>query len=342
MRPLWWDGAESVPHDTLFSRLTVTSAASFLSSLESEPLKAAMAFDAGAPWQSGSALVLAWRAAQEMCGQQGAIAIPQGGLSAVADMLIAAAQLAGVEIRTRARVAKIVADNMVAGVALDTGEEIFGRAVLSSLSCRKTLLDLAPTAAAGLSETLHLGRSRPRTGEASILFLLNAAPDFGAPNARFILADRLDAYAAADNAARERRLPDELMMEAIVPTIADPSLAPAGQHLLSVRVPGLPLAPEVGWPALSAMLAERVTAALARHTPHLRERIIGLDARLPREQEPFSGARLAAPYSERIATSVGGLFLCGNGAEPMYAVSGRAGRLAAGIAHAWLAREKRA
>jgi phytoene dehydrogenase-like protein len=84
-----------------------------------------------------------------------------------------------------------------------------------------------------------------------------------------------------------------------------------------------------------------VTAALERHTPHLRERIVGLDLRLPQEEEPFSATRLAASYVERIGTPIGGLFLCGTGAEPMNAASGRAGRLAAGIAQAWLAQEKR-
>jgi phytoene dehydrogenase-like protein len=180
------------------------------------------------------------------------------------------------------------------------------------------------------------------TGEAAILFLLNAAPDFGAPNARFIIVDRLDTYAAAERAAREHRLPDELLIEVVVPTAADPSLALPGQHLLSVRVPGLPLAPDCGWPALPAALIKRVTAALAHHVPHLRERMIGIDIKLPTEEEPFSGVRLVSPFLSRIATPIEGLFLCGTAAEPMNAISGRAGRLAAGIARAWLAREKRA
>jgi phytoene dehydrogenase-like protein len=342
MRPFWWENSASAPQDAQYSRLKATSAASLLSAFESDTLKAALAFDTVAPFESGSALALVWRAAQEMCGLQGAAAVPQGGLPALIDMLTAAAQNAGVEIRTKARVARLIADNAVAGVALDTGEEIFSRAVLSSLPRRQTLLDLAPTASAGFSETQRLHRSTPLTGEASILFLLNAAPDFDAPNARYIIVDRLEVYAAAESAAREHNMPDEILIEAVVPTAADPSLAPPGQHLLSVRVPGLPLAPHGGWPALPAALIKRVTATLAHHIPHLRERMIGIDIRLPSEEEPFSAARLASSYPARITTPIEGLFLCGTGAEPMNAVSGRAGRVAAGIAQAWLAREKRA
>jgi phytoene dehydrogenase-like protein len=342
MRPFWWENSASAPLDAQYSRLKATSAASLLSAFESDTLKAALAFDTVAPFESGSALALVWRAAQEMCGLQGAVAVPQGGLPALIDMLTAAAQNAGVEIRTKALVARLIADNAVAGVALDTGEEIFSHAVLSSLPRRKTLLDLAPTASAGFAETQRLNRSAPLTGEASILFLLNAAPDFDAPNARYIIADRLEVYAAVESAAREHRMPDEIIIEAVVPTAVDPLLAPPGQHLLSVRVPGLPLAPHGGWPALPAALIKRVTAALAHHIPHLRERMIGIDIRLPTEEEPFSAERLVSSYSTRVTTPIEGLFLCGTGAEPMNAVSGRAGRLAAGIAQAWLAREKRA
>src|SRR4029077_10641955 len=96
----------------------------------------------------------------------------------------------------------------------------------------------------------------------AITFLLNAAPALGgrdAPqNARFIIADRLESFANADIAIREAQLPDELLIEAVLPTAIDPSLAPPGQHLLSVRVRNLPLAPKEGWPALSAKLAVRV------------------------------------------------------------------------------------
>ncbi|HTT98016.1 MAG TPA: NAD(P)/FAD-dependent oxidoreductase [Rhizomicrobium sp.] len=339
MRPFWCDGASTSPPDTLLSRLRRTDAASLLAGFESDTLKAALAFDSVAPFETGSALALVWRAAQEMCGLQGALALPQGGLPALMEMLAATAQAAGVEVRTRARVAKIIADNVVAGAALESGEEIYCRAVLCSLSRRKTLLDLAPKGSSGFSETQKLARTSAQNGEGSILFLLNAPADFGSANARYILADRLEAF--ADTAIREHRFPDELQIEAFVPTIADPTLAPPGQHLLSVRVQGLPLMPADGWPALSVKLVERVTAALERHTAHLRARIVGLDVQVPREEEPFSGARLASSYRARIATPVEGLFLCGVAAEPVNAVSGRAGRLAAGIAQAWLAREKR-
>src|SRR5262249_10325329 len=120
-----------------------------------------------------------------------------------------------------------------------------------------------------------------------------------------------------------------------------PELAPPGQHVLSVRICGLPIAPEGGWPALSAELAERAVSALEHRIRNLRCHIIGIHMTLPDSgvrDVQFSVQRVLQPFQERIATAIGGLFLCGAAAEPVDAVSGRAGRLSAGMAQAWLAR----
>ena len=160
-------------------------------------------------------------------------------------------------------------------------------------------------------------------------------------NAHFVIDDRLECFANADTSVREARLPDELLIEAVLPTAIDPSLAPPGQHLLSVRVRNLPLAPREGWPALSVKLAGRVVAALEPHAAHLRERIVGLDLRRPVETGAVCSRHLLSSYSRRIGTPIDGLFLCGGDAEPIDGISGRAGRIAAAIANAFLAREKR-
>lgn len=354
LRPWWWEARDcrraprSESQRRLLARLEVASAASFLNGcFESEPLKAMLAFDAGSPFEPGSALTPVWRAAQEMCGLQGAVAVPLGGPAALVSLLVSAAQEAGVEIRTRARVGRLIlAENSIAGVELESGEKIFARAVLSGLSRRRTLLGLAPTAGAGLAETQALLRAAPRVGEASILLALNAAPAFGGSavpaTARFIVAERLEAYAGVA-AARAGRLPDELVLEVVVPTAAEPALAPPGQHIVSVRVLGLPVAPDGGWAAMSAKLADRVVSMLERHTTHLRERIVAMDLRHPgadpRCDDGCSGTRIVASFASRIATPIEGLFLCGAAAEPVDAISGRAGRLAAQMAAAWLGRE---
>jgi len=350
LRPWWWEDAPGpiAPRNAhaLLERLEVTSAAAYLNGwFESDALKTALAFDAVAPYEPGSALALVWRAAQEMCGLQGAVAIPKGGPAAFADILIALAKASGVDIRTGARVMRLILDgDAVQGVELESGAKVLSRCVLSTLSRRATLLNLAPTASAGLAETQRLMGSAPSTGEAYITLVLDEAPDLsGMPaNARAVIAERLDCWLDADSSARQGQFPDELMMEVVIPTAMDPELAPPGQHVLSVTVCGLPVAPEERWPLLSARLAERVVSTLERRKRNLRAHLTGIYFGLPNESRrdsDFSVSRILSSYPARITTPLNGLFLCGSAAEPMDAVSGRAGRLAAGMAQRWLASE---
>jgi len=217
------------------------------------------------------------------------------------------------------------------------------RCVLSSLARRATLLGLAPTASAGLAGTQRLVRSAPHTGEAHVTLLLDAAPDLcGMPvNARTVIAERLDSWLDVDSSARQGQLPDELMMEVVVPTAIEPELA-LGRHVLSITVRGLPAVPDEGCAVLSARLAERAVTILERHMRNLRSHITGIHFSLPNESMrdiDFSTGRILSSYDAIIATPLSGLFLCGVAAEPMDAVSGRAGRLAAGMAHRWLSPE---
>ncbi len=131
-------------------RLKHLSAAAYLDFwFESDALKGALAFDAGpTPFEPGSALKLVWRAAQEMCGLQGAVAWPRGGPAALIAALAGAAKKLGVEIQTGARAARIVLlDGVAAGIELASGEIVAAPLVFSSLSRRRSLCELA----AGLS-----------------------------------------------------------------------------------------------------------------------------------------------------------------------------------------------
>src|SRR5262249_23506806 len=103
MRRCWWhdsrlrlNGAE----EAMLATLQVRSVAAWLDSLfECDLLKAALAFDAmdgqASPLEPGSALPLVWRAAQEMCGLQGAVAVPRRGASQLVRLLVEAAAASG-------------------------------------------------------------------------------------------------------------------------------------------------------------------------------------------------------------------------------------------------------
>jgi len=349
-RRLWWDdGAPGKGTLAKLAYLKRRSTAAFLDSwFESEALKALLAFDGAAgnvsPFEPGSALLLVWRAAQEMCGLQGAAAFPQGGPEALAKALLAAAQAAGCEIRTGTAARHIHADGAVAAVGLASGETIACRAVLSSLSRRKTLLDLAGGAGTGFAGAAALARARPRAGAARVLLAVNAAPAFagaGVPlEGRIVIAEHLDGLGAAHARAQAGELPDDFAMEIVIPSAADAGFAPPGQHVLSVQVRPVPLSPPQGWATLKTTLAQRTVLALERYAPGLARHITAVEVVSPddiavtygAEDESCGGAgRLLAPWTSRIRTGIAGLLLCGASAEPAGAVSGRAGRIAAAV-----------
>lgn len=350
MRPCWWDANSCQTlaqlHDRLEPFRRMGAIAWLDSRFESEALKATLAFDAGcgglSPLEPGSALTLLWRAAQEMCGLQGASAMVAGGPRALVDLFAAAAQDAGAELRTASPVARILVEGgKIAGVRLATGEVLAAARVLSSLSRRLTFCSLLSGSEAGLGETEQLEREMPRVGTARVTLTLGAVPTIKGASvpltARFVVAEKLESYAVAHAAACAGRLADELPMEFTVPTAADPALAPAGRHLVSALLRPVPLLPPKGWAALKSDLVQKVLGALGCYAPDLARQIVDTDVTVPDDIVVRSGAadvaagvvHMLADWDVRLGTPLEGLMLCGAAAEPVPAISGRAARHAA-------------
>ena len=331
--------------------LSRLSAAAFLDQwFDNGPLKAALAFDVFpsglSPQEPGSALVLIWRYAQENGGPQGAVCQIRGGPGALAAALVAAAREAGAELLPSKRVGSIIVEKgRVTGVTLDDGEMVAADTVLSSIGGRETLLDLVPAGTGRLGMRTRVADPN-RIASAQILFALSAPPPFAGLeahdlSARLAIMQRGEIGDEAKGVALSGRLPGEIAMEVTVPTIADPGLAAVGSHVLSAIVPYLPACPEDGWFGAHELLRRRVLATLESFAPGFRDRIVacrvltpGNEAAGPQERMSlFSSpaARLVASYEARIRTPIAGLYLCGRAAEPLDAMSGRAGRIAAGL-----------
>jgi phytoene dehydrogenase-like protein len=353
MRALWWRAgprkAESVTRDPRVLPFTRMGAGAWLDSwFESDALKATLGFDAHAlsPLAAGSALLLVWRAAQEMCGLQGASAFPRGGLQTVVDALAESARAAGAEVRLRATVADILVDNegTVTGIVLDSGETIATRRILSSLSRAQSLSYASLRPALGFGEAAALAQRRSGAQVAHVGLALDTDLKISGSTVplrgRFVLVERLDSLALAHAAAEAGQLPDELTMEVILPAAIDTSLAPVGRHLVSVLIGPLPATVNGGWRSAKPLLAARVIAALSRHMPGLSTHLVSVDVTSPEDARATYGAddafggsvnagRLLADWRARVRTPIPGLILCGAAADPVGAVSGRGGRMAA-------------
>ncbi len=334
MRAVWWDEGALKKADDRFMlrRLGVTSTTAWLESIfESEPVRASFAFDALtaglSPWTAGSALVFAWQAAQEMCGLQAAAAVPRGGPATLVDALMAAAQAAGVEVRCGSEVVHLSAEgDTVTGAVLSSGEIVPAVVVLSSVSRRRTLLKLLSPGVAGFAVARRLSNS-PEVGEGKLILALNAVPMAFKQSGRFILSERFEGAVSSHAEARAGKLPSELALEVIaLETGSEPPI------LLSVGIRPLPVTPIESWKAFSTHLVQSVLRTLEHHAPEITALIGGLALVPPKAGDLFEPAHMLLSWRQRIVTPLRGLFLCGEAAEPVPAVSGRAARIAARFA----------
>ncbi|HUO92920.1 MAG TPA: NAD(P)/FAD-dependent oxidoreductase [Rhizomicrobium sp.] len=351
LRPLWWRAdsraTRAVAENARVRRLARLGTSAWLDTwFESDAVKAALGIDAHAlsPLATGSALLLVWRAAQEMSGLQSATALPRS--DGVMEAFVSTARIAGVETRMASPVSDVLVDRdgAVRGVALLCGDVVSAPLVMSSLSRCSSLSFPSPLAALAFGERAALANTSAGVQAARVTLTLAGPPAItGSPvprSGRFVVGERLESFAAAHAAARAGRLPEELTMEVTFPAAADPAFAPKGRHLISALVAPLPRTVVGGWRSKKPLLAAKVVAALARHITHLSENLTGIDVLTPEEVRASYGAddafggvvdvtRLLADWRARVETPIRGLVLCGAAADPVGAVSGRGGRIAA-------------
>jgi phytoene dehydrogenase-like protein len=318
-------------------------------------LKGALALDAVlgtnyGPRSPGTVFSLLYRHAAS--GGPEALAQPQGGLGALTAALARAAHGAGAEIRTGAPVAKIlVREDRAAGVVLTSGEEIAAASVISSADPKTTFLKLLGSEHLDAGFVRRVTQLRTRGLAGKLHLALARAPQIAglAPEAlrgRLLVAPSPDYIERAYNHAKYRECSAEPMLEITLPTLADPSLAPEGQHVLSVIVQYAPYAPAAGWACERERFTDVVIDTLERYLPGLRASMVARELLTPEDIERefriqgghWHHAELALdqffmmrplPGTAQYRAPLPGLFMCGAGCHPGGGVTGLAGRSAA-------------
>jgi len=281
-----------------------------------------------------------------------AMAQPKGGIGALSDALAAAARAAGAEIRTGARVDRIlVRDDRAAGVALADGETIEASSVISSTDPRTTFLRLLGTEYLDTGFVRRIDHFRHRGLTAKLHLALSGPPsltsvDDVALRGRLLIAPSLDYIENAFNPSKYGECSEAPAIEIVVPTASDSSLAPPGQHVLSAIVQYAPYAPRLGWDALRQPFTDRIIGTIQAYTPGLRNLIVATELLTPADIEQQFGiagghwhhGELAfdqffmvrpVPGAAQYKAPVENLFLCGAGSHPGGGVMGIAGRNAA-------------
>lgn len=281
----------------------------------------------------------------------------RGGIGQLVNALADSARAAGADIRTRAEVVQILTDDeqRVIGVALADGEEIAARTVISGTDPQHTFLDLIDPVALDPAFVRQVRNIRYR-GVAGIMHLaLDGLPTFEAldgghtsPLAGVIsISPSLDAIERAYDDAKHGGLSVRPIVEAAIPSLTDPSLAPEGRHVMTLWVQYTPYQIDGGWDAAKReALGNRTVAMLAEAAPDLPDRVIARKVLTPADLESdyrlragsFSHGEMTldqfvfmrpVPGWAQYRTPLAGLYLCSAGTHPGGGHTGASGYLAA-------------
>jgi len=283
----------------------------------------------------------------------------RGGMGALVEALAAAARARSVTLRTGAEVERIaVQHGRATGVVLASGEVLPCRTVLSGADPRRTFLDLVDAAQLDPEFLRAVRHIKYRGVWAKVNLALDELPEFDGGDGEGMYAAALsgvihigptmDYLERAYDGAKHGGVSASPMLEAVIPSIADPSLAPAGKHVMSVAVQYVPYQPEDGaWTTERAdALADRVVDLLSEHAPNLKGLIRQRQVLTPADLEARWGLAEGHLYQgeltldqilfmrpvpgwSRSATPVEGLYLSGAAAHPGGGILGGPGALAA-------------
>ena len=332
-------------------------------SFESDAVQAAIAwrgiqYTAMGPWSAGTTAVLLADSAGNDGGAAGQTVYARGGPGALAAALERAAREAGVEIRTGAEVAAITSrDGRATGVALASGEELTARAVVAGIDPKRTLTRLADPVAVGPSLLWRAGNIRTPGTVAKVNLVLSGLPRFTAAGdetrlirGRILIVPGIDAMERAHDAAKFGRPSDPPIMEATIPSLADPSLvdgAAPGTHVMSVIVQSAPYALREGtWDEAREPFGDLVVRTLDGYAPGLAGLVTARQVLTPLDLERDYGLTGGHPMHgehgldqfflwrpllghARYRLALEGLYLAGAGAHPGGGISGQNGQNAA-------------
>ena len=353
----------------LVADLFTKSASDYLDSwFESEVVKASFAFDGivgayASPQTPGTAYVLLHHCFGEVNGKAGVWGHAVGGMGAITQAMARAAEAAGAVIRLDAPVEEVLIENdRAAGVRLVGGETIRTRSVAANIGPKLLFQKLIPAGA--VSAELHQRFTSIKTGSGT--FRMNVAlselPNFSClpsesdgragshHGSGIVIGPTIEYLERAYIDARLTGWSTSPIVEMLIPSTLDSSLAPEGRHVASLFVqhvaPRLPSPRSWENPAEKEAFANVVIDTVTRHAPNFRGSVLGRQILSPLDLERRFGMidgdifhgqlSLDQLFSMRPVLGyanyrmpVPGLYLCGSGAHPGGGVTGAPGHNAA-------------
>ncbi len=358
LRPLGLEGQRDLLE--IFTR----SAGDLLDAwFESQPLKAILGFDGivgtyASPYSAGTGYVLLHHCFGETGGKKGVWGHAIGGMGAIAEAMARSCAARGVEIRTKSPVSEIlVVKGRAAGVVTGRGEKIAARAVVSNLHPKLTFETLLDPATLPADFRARIASWRSASGVFRMNVALGRLPNFSClptqaaaehHGAGIVIAPSLAYMERAFMDARRQGWSQAPIIEMLIPSTLDETLAPPGRHVASLFCQHVaPKLPDGrSWDEARESVADLMIDTVEAYAPGFRESVIARRILSPLDLERdfglvggdiFHGClSLDQLYSARpvlghadYRSPVPGLYMCGASTHPGGGVSGMPGHNAA-------------
>ena len=326
---------------------------------ESEPLKAILGWDSvvgnyASPYAGGSAYVLLHHCFGEVNGKPGKWGHAIGGMGAITQAMASEARARGVAITLEAGVARVLVEGGAAvGVELADGRVLTARAVASNINPKLLYQRLLEPADLPAEFVEAIGRYQCGSGSFRLNVALAELPDFvAAPGtdaqphhaSGIVFGPSLDYMDRAWRDAEADGHSRWPIVEMLIPSVVDDSLAPPGQHVASLFCQQFD--PQADWDRLKPAAVDAIFDVVQAHCPNFRDSLLGFRALSPLDLEREFGlvggdifhGRLSLDQLFSMRPLLGyaryrgplkGLYHCGSGAHPGGGVTGAPGHNAA-------------
>ena len=291
----------------------------------------------------GTAYVLLHHYMGDVDGNVGAWGVARGGMGAVSGAIAGAFQAYGGELRTEAGVDKFIVKNgKTTGVALDNGEEISSRVVVSAMDVKRTFLNCMDES--DLPKQFHnrVKNFKIRGSSGKINIALDGLPTFPAlPEGSNLIhsdmhfIDSMERMELAYDDWKDGTWSKDPYVDMIIPTLIDPTMAPPGKHFMSCFIQYCPhkLKGRDWTSDEKDAFAKSVIDQISNYSPDFKDLILHMEVRTPQDIENEIGItegnifhgeltmdqllfNRPVPGYAQYRTPIEGLYMCGSSTHP--------------------------
>jgi phytoene dehydrogenase-like protein len=328
---------------------------------ENEYVKGAFAFDGivgnyADTNTPGSAYVLMHHAFGEVNGEKGVWGHAMGGMGAITQAMAESALAKGVVIDTDCAVGKVlIRDGQAYGVVLDNGETLEAKIIVSNLNPSLLFNKLVDSAELPIDFARRMKHYKNGSGTFRMNVALSELPRFTCLEKQsrasaehltggIVIASTCAYINKAYRDSQEYGWSKAPIVEMLIPSVLDDSLAPAGQHVASLFCQQFD--PDVDWDEHRESAADLIIEQVEKYAPGFKASIVGRQLMSPLDLERTFGLTrgdimhgnmsLDQMFSARplmghgnYRSPVKGLYMCGAGTHPGGGVTGAPGHNAA-------------